>query len=105
MPLVNGTLSVVTIPICYFLVFYLGSDDTSNEENSDTSTQIDLQDDNSIKYMEISRCISITKILIILLHLFQVTLAYFLMLIVMNFNYWLSGAVILGSTMGHFLLK
>ena len=82
---------------------FLGSDDISIEDNSDT--QIEEKDYNSIKYyMEIKRCnSSLTKILIVILHLFQVTLAYFLMLIVMNLNYWLCGAVILGSTMGHFV--
>ena len=83
---------------------FLGSDDISIEDNS-ADTQIEEKDYNSIKYyMEIKRCnSSLTKILIVILHLFQVTLAYFLMLIVMNLNYWLCGAVILGSTMGHFV--
>ena len=81
---------------------FLGSDNTI-EENSDA--QIEEHDDRSIKYTEINRFSSMTKIRINVLHLFQVTLAYFLMLIVMNFNYWLCGAVILGSTLGHFLFR
>ena len=36
------------------------------------------------------------------LHMLQMTLAYFLMLIVMTYNSWLCGAVILGSTLGYF---
>ena len=34
---------------------------------------------------------------------FQLTLAYFLMLIVMTFNTWLCLAVVFGSTTGYFL--
>ena len=38
------------------------------------------------------------------LHLVQMSLAYLLMLIVMTFNTWLCLAVVLGSTLGYFLV-
>lgn len=38
------------------------------------------------------------------LHLVQISLAYILMLIVMTFNTWLCLAVVLGSTLGYFLV-
>jgi len=37
------------------------------------------------------------------LNLIQVTISYLLMLVFMNFNYWLCLAVILGLTLGYFL--
>ena len=37
------------------------------------------------------------------LHFVQMTLAYFLMLIVMTYNTWLCLAVVFGSSMGYFL--
>ena len=40
---------------------------------------------------------SIAHFVLTLLHLVQMTLAYFLMLIVMTYNSWLGGAVILGN--------
>ena len=40
-----------------------------------------------------------------LLHLVQMTLAYFLMLIVMTYNSWLCGAVILGNPIFFFPKK
>ena len=39
-----------------------------------------------------------------MLHLLQMSLAYILMLIVMTFNTWLCLAVVLGSTLGYFLV-
>ena len=39
-----------------------------------------------------------------ILHLVQMSLAYLLMLIVMTFNTWLCLAVLLGSTLGYFLV-
>ena len=39
-----------------------------------------------------------------MLHLVQMSLAYILMLIVMTFNTWLCLAVVLGSTLGYFLV-
>jgi len=39
-----------------------------------------------------------------ILHLVQMSLAYILMLIVMTFNTWLCLAVVLGSTLGYFLI-
>lgn len=38
-----------------------------------------------------------------LLHLVQLVLSYFLMLIVMTFNVWLFISVVLGCTVGYFL--
>ena len=38
-----------------------------------------------------------------LLHLVQITLSYFLMLIFMTYNSWLCAAVVLGATCGYFL--
>jgi len=37
------------------------------------------------------------------LHLVQVALSYFLMLIAMTYNSWLFGAVLAGATAGYFL--
>ena len=39
-----------------------------------------------------------------ILHLVQMSLAYLLMLVVMTFNTWLCLAVVLGSTLGYFLV-
>ena len=39
-----------------------------------------------------------------MLHLIQISLAYILMLIVMTFNTWLCLAVVIGSTLGYFLI-
>ena len=43
-------------------------------------------------------------ILSTILHLVQISLAYILMLIVMTFNTWLCLAVVIGSTLGYFLI-
>ena len=39
-----------------------------------------------------------------ILHLIQISLAYILMLIVMTFNTWLCLSVVIGSTLGYFLI-
>ena len=50
----------------------------------------------SVKFIETNMW-SIAHFVLTLLHLVQMTLAYFLMLIVMTYNSWLCGAVILGN--------
>ena len=49
----------------------------------------------SVKFIETNMW-SMAHFVLTLLHLVQMTLAYFLMLIVMTYNSWLCGAVILG---------
>ena len=47
---------------------------------------------------------SLAHVVLTVLHMIQLTLAYFLMLIVMTYNTWLCMAVVLGSTVGYFLV-
>ena len=55
----------------------------------------------SIKIIQ-TKMFSLPHIILTVLHMLQMTLAYFLMLIVMTYNSWLCAAVILGSTLGYF---
>ena len=59
-----------------------------------------LQD--SVKIIE-TKMISLAHFVLTALHMVQMTLAYFLMLIVMTYNTWLCLSVIFGSTLGYFL--
>ena len=56
----------------------------------------------SVRSVETSM-FSLGHLLLTSLHLIQVTLAYFLMLIVMTYNTWLCLAVVIGATVGYFL--
>ena len=56
----------------------------------------------SVRSVETSM-FSLGHLLLTSLHLVQVTLAYFLMLIVMTYNTWLCLAVVIGATVGYFL--
>merc|ERR1712241_294803 len=69
-------------------------------EESRNKSQIEQ---GSVKFIETNMW-SMAHFVLTLLHLVQITLAYFLMLIVMTYNSWLCGAVILGSTLGYFLV-
>ena len=55
----------------------------------------------SLKIIQ-TKMFSLPHLILTGLHMLQMTLAYFLMLIVMTYNSWLCGAVILGSTLGYF---
>jgi len=68
-----------------------------NGENSDS-----LSEQDSVKVIE-TKMISLPHFVLTALHMVQMTLAYFLMLIVMTYNTWLCLAVISGSTLGYFL--
>lgn len=59
-------------------------------------------DQTLIKVIE-TNMLSIGHLALTLMHFVQLTIAYFLMLIVMTFNSWLCLAVVLGSTTGYFL--
>jgi len=61
-----------------------------------------ISDQGSIKVIE-TKMWSLAHVVLSLLHLCQMTLAYFLMLIVMTYNSWLCASVIVGSTVGYFL--
>jgi len=76
----------------------------SNEqtESGGTSRGDNVSDQGSIKVIE-TKMFSIPHIVLTILHMVQMTLAYFLMLIVMTYNSWLCAAVIFGSTLGYFL--
>ena len=56
----------------------------------------------SVKIIE-TKMISLAHFVLTALHMVQMTLAYFLMLIVMTYNTWLCLSVIFGSTLGYFL--
>lgn len=56
----------------------------------------------SVRTVETSM-FSMGHLILTLLHMVQVTLAYFLMLIVMTYNTWLCLAVLAGATVGYFL--
>lgn len=47
--------------------------------------------------------LSLAHLILTILHMVQMTLAYFLMLIVMTYNSWLCASVVVGSTVGYFL--
>ena len=54
----------------------------------------------SVKIIE-TKMISLAHFVLTALHMVQMTLAYFLMLIVMTYNTWLCLSVIFGSTLGN----
>jgi len=60
-----------------------------------------ISDQGSLKIIQ-TKMFSLPHLILTSLHMLQMTLAYFLMLIVMTYNSWLCGAVILGSTLGYF---
>lgn len=70
-------------------------------ENGTGDAQSD-QVSTTIKMVE-TRMFSRAHIVLTLLHLIQVTLAYFLMLIFMTYNSWLCAATVVGATAGYFL--
>jgi copper transporter 1 len=72
----------------------------ANGESSRTGDNISDQD--SVKIIE-TKMISLAHFVLTALHMVQMTLAYFLMLIVMTYNTWLCLSVIFGSTLGYFL--
>merc|ERR1711953_1367447 len=57
-----------------------------------------ISDQGSLKIIQ-TKMFSLPHLILTGLHMLQMTLAYFLMLIVMTYNSWLCGAVILGSTL------
>jgi len=61
-----------------------------------------ISDQGSVKIIE-TKMISLAHFVLTGLHMVQMTLAYFLMLIVMTYNTWLCLSVIFGSTVGYFL--
>ena len=61
-----------------------------------TNSFIHFSFQGSVKFIETNMW-SMAHFVLTLLHLVQMTLAYFLMLIVMTYNSWLCGAVILGN--------
>jgi len=75
-----------------------------SEENSITSAPATPPRRNSsaIKVLQTSM-LSKTHFLQTLLHLVQMTLSYFLMLVAMTYNTWLFGAVVAGAATGYFL--
>ena len=66
----------------------------------DSKNRYSSQD--SVKIIE-TKMISLAHFVLTALHMVQMTLAYFLMLIVMTYNTWLCLSVIFGSTLGYFL--
>lgn len=56
----------------------------------------------SVKVIE-TKMWSLAHFVLTILHMVQMTLAYFLMLIVMTYNSWLCASVVVGSTVGYFL--
>jgi len=77
------------------------SNDAEDPNNLRESLQRVEQQD-SVKMVETSM-FSVGHLLLTLMHFVQVTLAYFLMLIVMTYNTWLCLAVAAGATVGYFL--
>lgn len=77
--------------------------DIPEEEGTSTSESPRdiISDQGSIKIIQ-TKMFSLPHIILTVLHMLQMTLAYFLMLIVMTYNSWLCAAVILGSTLGYF---
>jgi len=87
-------------------VKYNQVEDSRNRSQIEQGSEINndsQSDQGSVKFIETNMW-SIAHFVLTLLHLVQMTLAYFLMLIVMTYNSWLCGAVILGSTVGYFLV-
>jgi copper transporter 1 len=46
---------------------------------------------------------SLAHFVLTVLHFVQVSLAYFIMLIIMTYNSWLCASVVIGATVGYFL--
>jgi len=61
-----------------------------------------ISDQDSVKVIE-TKMVSLPHFVLTALHMVQMTLAYFLMLIVMTYNTWLLLSVLFGSTLGYFL--
>jgi len=61
-----------------------------------------ISDQGSVKIIE-TKMLSLAHFVLTGLHMVQMALAYFLMLIVMTYNTWLCLSVIFGSTVGYFL--
>uniref|UniRef100_T1H6C0 Copper transport protein n=1 Tax=Megaselia scalaris TaxID=36166 RepID=T1H6C0_MEGSC len=58
---------------------------------------------NLLEYRPVPTMISWNHLYQTLLHIFQVTLSFLLMLIFMTYNVWLCLAVVLGAAVGYFL--
>jgi len=71
--------------------------DSRERESSDS-----MSEQGSVKVIE-TKMVSLPHFVLTALHMVQMTLAYFLMLIVMTYNTWLLLAVLFGSTLGYFL--
>ena len=79
--------------ISFIFIIFLQVEDSRNKSQIEQGSEINNDSQSDIGHFVLT-----------LLHLVQMTLAYFLMLIVMTYNSWLCGAVILGSTVGYFLV-
>jgi len=99
----NGAFHAVT----YNQVENQQSKSSSVEQGGDTNGESSRSGDNvsdqgSVKIIE-TKMISLAHFVLTALHMVQMTLAYFLMLIVMTYNTWLCLSVVFGSTLGYFL--
>ena len=69
---------------------------SSSSSPDGAQDSINDQDSSSVKIIE-TKMWSIAHCVLTLLHMVQMTLAYFLMLIVMTYNTWLCASVIIGN--------
>merc|ERR1712156_1412670 len=76
--------------------------EVNKESHLESNKACNLLEKHLVKIIE-TKMLSLAHFVLTGLHMVQMALAYFLMLIVMTYNTWLCLSVIFGSTVGYFL--